>query len=146
MPLIRTRARRTVAVPLLLAALVGCSASNGAVGKGSTDVPVEEISAGIESALSRRPDVASVNVYYTNSLTVSATAGVDVTMKPGADPQELNDEALRLVWQSGLNPLSVISVSVIDPVEPLNGVSTSVNLFEEAEREPLERAYGPHPE
>jgi len=116
------------------------------VGKGSTDVPVEKVSAEIEDELGHRDDVASVDVRYDDSLTVSATASVDVTMKPGADPQVLNDEALRLVWQSKLNPLSVISVSVIDPVTPLNGVSTSVNLFQDAERAPLERAFGPHPE
>jgi hypothetical protein len=133
-------------VPLCLLTVAGCAGSNGAVGKGSTDVPVEKISAEIEDELGQRDDVASVDVHYSDSVTVSATASVDVTMKPGADPHELNDEALRLVWQSKLNPLSVISVSVIDPVTPLNGVSTSVNLFEDAVRAPLERAYGPHPE
>ena len=142
-------ARRIAALAALtvwLLTVAGCASSNGAVGKGSTDVPIESISAEIEVELRRRDDVASVDVTYSNSLTVSATASIDVTMNPGADPRVLEDEALRLIWQSRLNPLSGIDVSVIDPVEPLNGVSTSLNLFEDADREFLEQAYGPHPE
>ena len=67
-------------------------------------------------------------------------------MKPGADPQAINDEAVRLVWESRLNPLSTIHVSVIDPVEPINGVASAFNLLEDAQREPLEKKYGPHPD
>ena len=66
-------------------------------------------------------------------------------MTPGADPQAINDEAVRLVWESRLNPLSTIHVSVIDPVELINGVSSAVNLLDEAQREPLEEKYGPPP-
>jgi hypothetical protein len=146
----RTTARRIPAVAALVLVLVpaaGCGGlQSGALGRDSTDVPIDSISAEIEAELRQRDDVASVDVYYSDTFTVSATASADVTMKPGADPQVLNDEAVRLLWQSRLNPLSVISVNVTNPVDPVKGVSSSLNLYEEAERGPLERAYGPHPE
>jgi hypothetical protein len=67
-------------------------------------------------------------------------------MKPGADPQAINDEAVRLVWESRLNPLSTIHVSVIDPVKHLGGVASAVNLLDDEQRAPLEKKYGPHPD
>ena len=73
------------------------------------------------------------------------SASVDLTMEPGADPQALDDEAVRLVWESRLNPLSTIHVGVIDPVEPRNGVATAVHLLEEDQRRRMEKKFGPHP-
>lgn len=145
----RTTARRiarSAALPLCLL-MVGCSGlQSGAVGRDSAPVPIEAISADIEAELGKRDDVSDVDVYYNDTVTVPASASVDVTMKPGADPHAITDEAVRLIWQSRLNPLSTIRVSVIDPVEPTNGVASSFNLFEDADREALERDYGPHPE
>ena len=147
MPPSRARARRiasAVAVPLGLLMAAGCTGP-GAGASPSTSAPTDRISAAIEAELGRRDDVSSVDVYYQDSLTIPESASVDVTMKPGADPQVLSDEAVRLVWQSRLNPLSTIAVSVIDPVEPTKGVATSINLLEDDQRAPLEREYGPHP-
>jgi hypothetical protein len=107
---------------------------------------LDSICAEIEEQLSRRDDVAEVDAFYQDSITVPESASVDITMTPGADPQAINDEAVRLVWESRLNPLITIHVSVIDPVEPINGVATAVNLLDDAQREPLEKKYGPHPE
>jgi hypothetical protein len=53
---------------------------------------------------------------------------------------------VRLVWESRLNPLSTIHVSVIDPVAPLAGVASAFNLLEDDQRAPLGKKYGPHPD
>lgn len=150
MPVTRASARciATAAVlPLGLLVLAGCAErSGGEAASASSAVPVDSISAEIEEQLRQRDDVSTVDVYYQDSITVPESASVDITMKPGADPQAINDEAVRLVWESRLNPLSTIHVSVIDPVEPMNGVASAVNLLEDAQRAPLEQKYGPHPE
>jgi hypothetical protein len=136
-----------VVVPIGLLVAAGCTAAGGGTTpSASSAVPVDTISAEIEEELTRRDDVASAEVFYNDDVTVSASAMVDVTMEPGADPQALHDEALRLVWESRLNPLNTIAVNVIDPVEPLNGLSSSVDLLDAADREPLEEQYGPHPQ
>lgn len=148
MPLRRASARpfATAAVGLGLLLAAGCAGGGpGEPSSPTSAVPVESISAEIEAELGLRDDVADVDVYYQDTFTVPANATVDVTMEPGADRQAISDEAVRLVWESRLEPLSTINVSVIDPVEPVNGLASFVNLREAADREPLERAYGPRP-
>jgi hypothetical protein len=149
-PLTSASVRRLVAaaaLPLGLLVVAGCtSPGGGASPRSGPAVPVDTISAEIEEELGRRDDVSKVDVYYQDSVTVPESAGVDVTMQPFADPQAIQEEAVRLVWKSRLNPLSTIRVSVIDPVEPVNGVSVSLNLLKDAEREPLEERYGPRPD
>jgi hypothetical protein len=148
--LIRVPARRyakAVAVPLGLLMLAGCAwGGGGGESPNPSEAQLDTISAEIEDELAQRDDVQSADLIYNNNLTVSGTASVDVRMTPGADPQVIHDDAVRLVWESRLNPLKVISINVIDPVEPQNGVSSSLSLSDDAAREPLEKKYGPHPE
>jgi hypothetical protein len=149
-PLTRAIARRTAtvaALPVGLLIVAGCAlAGSGAASSPSPAVEVDRISAEIEEQLRQRDDLSTVDVWYQDSITVPESASVEITMTPGADPQAINDEAVRLVWESRLNPLSTIHVSVIDPVEPINGVSSAFNLLDDAQREPLEEKYGPHPD
>jgi hypothetical protein len=149
-PLTRAIARRTATaavLPVVLLAVAGCAlAGSGASSSPGPAGEVDRISAEIEEQLRQRDDLSTVDVWYQDSITVPESASVEITMTPGADPQAINDEAVRLVWESRLNPLSTIHVSVIDPVEPINGVSSAVNLLDDAQREPLEEKYGPHPD
>lgn len=148
MPRSRSRGRRITAatvLPLALLMAAGCTGPGGGTSPSRSTAAADSISADIEAQLSERDDVSSVDVYYQDTVTVPESASVDITMKAGADPQLLSDEAVRLVWGSRLDPLSTIDVSVIDPVEPTNGVSTSINLLDDGQRESLEREYGPHP-
>lgn len=148
MPLTSASARRTVTAAVLSLGLLmpaGC-AWGGDEPPTPSDAELESICAELEEQLGRRDDVAKVDAYYQDSITVPESASVDITMTPGADPQAISDEAVRMVWESRLNPLGTIHVSVIDPVEPINGVSTAVNLFDDAQRETMEATYGPHPE
>ena len=149
MPLIRASARRVgAAAGLVLGLLVvaGCGGLGAGEAPGPSEAELDRISAEIEDQLRQRDDVATVDVYYQDSITVPQSASVDLTMEPGADPRALNDEAVRLVWESRLNPLSTIHVVVIDPVEPMNGVDSAVNLLDDEQRAPLEEKYGPHPD
>jgi hypothetical protein len=149
-PLTRAIARRTAtvaALPVGLLIVAGCAlGGSGEAASPSPAVEVDRISADIEEQLRQRDDLSTVDVWYQDSITVPESASVEITMTPGADPQAINDEAVRLVWESRLNPLSTIHVSVIDPVEPINGVSSAFNLLDDAQREPLEEKYGPHPD
>jgi hypothetical protein len=147
--LTRASARRVATAAVLLLGLLvvaGCAVSGAEEPPGPSEAELDSISAEIEEQLRQRDDVATVDVYYQDSITVPESASVDITMKPGADPQAINDEAVRLVWESRLNPLSTIHVSVIDPVKPLNGVASAFNLLEDDQRAPLEKKYGPHPD
>lgn len=149
MPLIRASARRVgAAAGLVLGLLVvaGCGGLGAGEAPGPSEAELDRISAEIEDQLRQRDDVATVDVYYQDSITIPQSASVDLTMEPGADPWALNDEAVRLVWESRLNPLSTIHVVVIDPVEPMNGVDSAVNLLDDEQRAPLEQEYGPHPD
>jgi hypothetical protein len=149
-PLTRAIARRTATVavlPVVLLVVAGCAlAGSGASSSPGPAGEIDRISAEIEEQLRQRDDLSTVDVWYQDSITVPESASVEITMTPGADPQAINDEAVRLVWESRLNPLSTIHVSVIDPVEPINGVSSAFNLLDDAQREPLEDKYGPHPD
>jgi hypothetical protein len=149
-PLTRAIARRTAtvaALPVGLLIVAGCAlGGSGEAASPRPAVEVDRISAEIEEQLRQRDDLSTVDVWYQDSITVPESASVEITMTPGADPQAINDEAVRLVWESRLNPLSTIHVSVIDPVEPINGVSSAFNLLDDAQREPLEEKYGPHPD
>jgi hypothetical protein len=148
-PLIRASARRVAAAAVQMLGLLvvaGCGAMGAGEAPGPSEVELERISAEIEDQLRQRDDVAAVDVYYQDSITVPQSASVDLTMEPGADPRALNDEAVRLIWESRLNPLSTIHVVVIDPVEPMNGVDSAFNLLDDEQRAPLEKKYGPHPD
>ena len=136
----------TAALPLGLLLPAGCATSGGGESPGPSEAQLVSICAEIEEQLRQRDDVAQVDVVYQDSITVPESASVEITMTPGADPQAINDDAVRLVWESRLDPLATIDVSVIDPVEPINGVASSIYLGEDAEREPLEKKYGPHPD
>jgi hypothetical protein len=149
-PLTRLIARRTAtvaALPIGLLIVAGCAlGGSGEAASPRPAVEVDRISAEIEEQLRQRDDLSTVDVWYQDSITVPESASVEITMTAGADPQAINDEAVRLVWESRLNPLSTIHVSVIDPVEPINGVSSAFNLLDDAQREPLEEKYGRHPD
>ena len=145
MPLTGARRIATAAALPLGLLLAGC-AFGGGEPPGLSEAELDSICAEIEAELRQRDDVAEVDVYYQDFITVPQSASVDITMTPGADPQAINDEAVRLVWESELEPLATIDVSVTDPVEPIKGVASSFYLGEESEREALEKKYGPRPD
>ena len=141
--------RRAVAalVSLALVAMAGCSGGGSATPRGSDPaVAIERIGTGIEERLAERPDVAGADVSYRDDISNPASAIVDITMKPGADMEALYEEGVRLIWESGINPLTLIYVNVINPDDPPSGLSRTTHLKEGDEREVLEETYGPHPD
>ena len=142
------RPRRTGMAAALLVGLlvpVGCAWGDGEQ-PGPSGAQLERICAEIEQELRRRGDVLEVDVWYQNHITVPESASADITTKPGADLQAIDDEAVRLVWESRLNPLATIDVTVYDPTVPTKDAVSSIYLGEETERAPLEKKYGPHPD
>ena len=151
MRLIRFAARRTPAaafVPLVLATMAGCGGGGSGTPSGSSSpaVPIGPIGARIEEELSGRADVVSAEVSYRDNISNPGSAVVDITMQPGADVEGLYEEGLRLIWESEMNPLTVIYVNVINPEDPPSGLSRSIYLNQGDERAVLEQKYGPHPD
>ena len=143
-------ARRTAVaalLPLVLATMAGCGGGGSRIPSGSSSpaVPIGRIGAGIEEELSGRDDVVSAEVSYRDNISNPGSAVVDITMQPGADMAVLCEEGLRLIWESAINPLTVIYVNVVNPEDPPSGLSRSIYLDEGDERAALEDKYGPHP-
>ena len=151
MRLTRSVARHRAVVALAslaLAATAGCSGGGPGSPPGSSDpaVAIEGSGTGIEERLTERTDVAGADVSYRDDIANPASAIVDITMEPGADMEALYEEGVRLVWESEINPLTLIYVNVINPDDPPSGLSRTINLNEGDEREVLEETYGPHPD
>jgi hypothetical protein len=142
------RAARAVVLPLGIAVLAGCAFAGGGSfpSAGSTpEDPIAGVRADIERRLTEREDVAAAEVRYRDDMTVPGSAAVDVRLEPGADPQALSDEAVRLVWQSELASLDSITVEVANPADPAAGVSRIVDLLDDAQRLEIESEFGPRP-
>ncbi|TFV51884.1 hypothetical protein [Blastococcus sp. TF02A-35] len=136
-----------VVVPLVVLALAGCSWVGAEDDRPENTVEDNEsIGAGLAAELAERDDVASAEVRYLDTFTVPNSASVEIRMEPGADVEALYDEGLRLVWQSEINPISVIYVDVVNPEDPPSGISRSVDATEPSVREELDEKYGPHPD
>ena len=143
------RAARTIVLPLGVLLLAGCAfASGGAPSPSSSaaEDPSTAVGADIERQLIARHDVADAEVRYRDDLTLPAGAAVDVTLEPGADPEALADEAVRLVWLSTMEPLHSITLEIGNPEDPPSGVSRIIDLLDDAQREAIESEYGPRPE
>lgn len=136
------RAGRDVALALVvLAAVASCSVLE--------DSPEERaesgvITAEIQEALAQRPDVVWVEVGYQNNISNSSSAAVNARVKAGTEFDPFIDEAVRLVWQSRLHPLSSIRVSVSDADDVHRSTTRYVAPADEDKAE-LERKYGARP-
>lgn len=139
--------RMVAAVVLALTVVV---ASAGCIGPktkpGSDQTAMDAIAQQIQTTLAQRPDVVNADVGYQNNLDASERADVGVKVKAGADFEPVIDEAVRLIWQSKLNPLSSIRIDVIDAENAQRGKTRHVNLLNSNEKAPLESKYGPRPQ
>jgi hypothetical protein len=127
-------------------ALSGCSSGGSGKPAGTAGAAATAtITAQAQEVLRRRADVASAEVGFHDVFEDPGSATVTVTMKPGADPEAIATEAVRLVWLSRLDPLDTIGINVVDPVEPTRGITRFVNVLDPAVRGPLQQRYGPHP-
>jgi hypothetical protein len=127
-------------VTLLLVVGVACTH------KGPAKMDAEAINAvtsRIQAELQRRPDVVKAQASYQDNVSASGEATVAVTVKAGTDFEPVIDEALRLIWQSTLNPLSSIRVSAIDADDLQRGTVRHVNA--DTQKGELDGKYGSHP-
>ena len=105
--------------------------------------PSDAITRDIQAALAQRADVVTAKVSYQNNVETSGAAAVNVSLKPGSDAAPVIDDAIRLVWQSRLEPLSVIRVGVVYPDN--NPPGTVRYVYPRTEKRDLDDRYGPRP-
>jgi hypothetical protein len=127
---------------LALALTTGCVRATA--GSGSDQKAMDAITSDIQATLAKRPDVVTAEVGYQNTLVASKRADVNVTVKSGVDFEPVIDEAVRLIWQSKLKPLSSINVGVIDEKDLQRGINKILMPAQEDKAE-LEGKYGPRP-
>ncbi len=102
------------------------------------------IAAQIEAKLANRPDVAQVSVAYGDYITDPGAADASIQVKAGTPFAPVQDEALRLLWQSKLDPLKTIRLAIVDGVD----VGRNKVLHFDAtgnDRATLEQKYGSRP-
>ncbi len=97
----------------------------------------------IRSKLLQRPDVARVEVDYSNYITDPGAASAYIAVKPGEDFEPVIDAAVQLFWQSKISPLDSISIGVVDAADKHRGESRDVEVDDESAA--LEAKYGPRP-
>ena len=127
---------------LALAATVGCT---GAKANGGDQKQMDAITQNIQSELAQKPGVVTAKVGYQNNVDASERADVNLALKPGTDPQPVIDDAVRLVWQSKLNPLSSINVGVVFDQSNQRGMTKRVNILNRNEKAEMESKYGQRP-
>ncbi|MCA0143767.1 hypothetical protein [Blastococcus sp. LR1] len=142
----RMRKWSILLAPVVALALAGCSGADAESGeKVNTVEENNSIGAGIAEELMTRDGVTSAEVAYVDTFTAPKSTLVDIEVEPGVDVEALYDEAVRLVWQSEINPISLIYLNVFNPDDPRSGISRNVDVDKPGVVPDLEEKYGPHP-
>ncbi len=136
----------TVMAMLTITGLVGCGVvDDSSARKAETRTMTDQI----QQQLATLPGVVTAKVNYSNQLELSAYGSVDLTVRPGTDPQPLYDESLHAMWQSKLNPLRTVSVDIIDSeTRAADGKDFDIDGDTAADvqlKADLEKKYGPRP-
>lgn len=123
--------------------VVGCG-SAGTQRRDDKQERMNAITTDIQTTLAKRPDVAQVNVNYIDDITGHGFADVSIQVKADAAFEPVREEALRMVWQSMLDPLKTIRVAIVDAVDTKRN---EVLYFaaDGKDKTALEEKYGPRP-
>jgi hypothetical protein len=122
-------------VVLLAAALGVVSACGGSAGEVER---AESICRQIEATLAAEPGVVGATANFIHSSVNPGDASVNLLVGEGADTAYLTSVATRLVWQSHLDPLRRINITI--------GTDPPVKTYSLPEQKgELERAYGKRP-
>ncbi len=122
---------------IAVSSLAGCSFG--------TTPEIEAILVAIEGELAKLPNVVEVDVEYENSLNLPGDAYVTFKASSESGSEALVDEAVRLIWQSKINPLEGMVVKVYDESKTRIFASNNLRLYPEDEAELIAK-YGPHPQ
>jgi hypothetical protein len=139
---------RVVAAGLALAfafGLTGCFWSGGG-GEQHDDRQerMDAIAAEVQATLAGRTDVAQVTVNYIDDISDSGFVDASIQVKSGTPFTPVEGEAVRLLWQSKLEPLKTIRIALVDAVD----VSRNEVLHFDAvgkDKAALEAKYGRRP-
>lgn len=134
----------TLAVAVTVAPLTAC-ASAGSTDPGCGEC-VEEL-AQVRERIEGLPDVSRVRTLekYPASPTNGAEVTVELRTRSTGDEQVVQDVA-RVVWQSDLLPVDVVTVSVVDASGELRHGGSPYDFRDDApEHETYEQRWGPRP-
>ncbi len=137
MPMTRSSLRvvsLALAVVVAVSSLAGCS---------TTTPEIEAISRAIEVELVKLPDVTEVEVDYEDSLNLPGSVLVIYMTASPNDSDSLAAEAVRLIWQSEIDPLFEIAVDVYDATK--TKIFASRNFDVDSLEAELIAKYGPRP-
>jgi hypothetical protein len=104
---------------------------------------MDDIATQIQTSLAQWPGVVHAKVVYQDNLDTPGNAAAAVGVKTGTDLDPIVDNALRMIWQSRLDPLRYIQIDVGYDQSSQPGASRSVDPVKE--RAELDQKYGPHP-
>jgi hypothetical protein len=104
---------------------------------------MDAIAAQIQATLAQRPDVVGAEVAYQNNLEASAESEASIKVKAGTDFEPVINDAIRLIWQSRLDPLRSIRIAVVDADDLQRGTVRHVDVVKQ--KAELEAKYGPRP-
>ena len=133
-----------LAVTVTVAPLTAC-ASAGSTDPGCGEC-VEEL-ARVREEIEGLPDVSRVKTLdkHPASPTNGAEVAVELRTRSTGDEQVVEDVA-RVVWQSDLVPVGVVTVSVVDASGELRHGASPYDFRDDApEHEAYERRWGPRP-
>jgi hypothetical protein len=158
---VAARSTRVALLALLACVLLagaGCQQAPAAPAPTPPTAPKEQmdaIAAQLQQTLGQRPDIAKAEVSYTNlRVTAEGEARVNLIVKGGAAVEPIVDETARLIWQSRLDPLRAITVSIWpeqeragDGATPAPGAGHVIRSVypSENDRAAMDRRYGVRP-
>jgi hypothetical protein len=104
---------------------------------------MDSIATDLQTNLARQPGVVRADVVYQDNITAPGTAAVRIGLRPGTELEPVVDDAVRLVWQSRLEPLHHIRVDAVYDNSDQRGTTRSVDPIKDKAQ--LEAEYGPRP-
>jgi hypothetical protein len=131
-------ARACAALFVLLAVASGCAATD-------ERTRTDDVCAKLETWISNDPSVLSADVTFLYTPVNPGDASARIELQPGTDKATLTAAMVRKIWESELDPLRRITVSVHSIDEPALA-PTEVSYELPRQSAELEKLYGKRPE
>lgn len=124
--------------------LAGCFWPGGDRNRNDRRERMNAIAGEVAATLAKRADVTRVTVNYNDDVTDPGVADASIQVTAGTAFPPVQDEALRLLWRSRLDPLNNIRIAIVDAADPNR---SEVVHFDAAGKDKarLEGKYGKRP-
>lgn len=130
---------------IILLGLAGCFWNKDGGQRDEKQERMGAIAAEIEAKLASRPDIVQADVVYGDYITNPGAADASIQVTAGTPFPPVQDEALRLLWQSQLDPLKSIRLAIVDAADVGRNEVLHLDAAREDKAE-LEQKYGPRPQ